>query len=246
MTHTFYTEKATPTPHNAASKGEIAPFVLFPGDPERAEFIANNYLQNSHKVTSIRGMLGFTGNYNGKAVSVMGSGMGGSSAGLYSYELFAFYDVEQIVRIGTAGGLQKDMTLGALVFALTASTDSNYALQYELPGTFSPVCNFDLLKRATFFAEQNAIPFYAGQIISSDLFSSYNARGENRSWQPWAKMGCLAQDMETYALYCNAAYLGKKALSITTNVCSCVTGENMFMNGHSSLDPMIKTALSLV
>ena len=125
------------TPHNAARSGDIAPVVLFPGDPLRAQYIADRYLAGSWQVTGVRNMLGFTGTWNGTPVSVMGSGMGGPSAGIYSYELFRFYGVEKIIRIGTAGGLQPELEPGALVFAMTASTDSNYAAQYRLPGTRS-------------------------------------------------------------------------------------------------------------
>lgn len=235
----------TPTPHNAAKKEDIAKTVLLPGDPQRAKYIAENFLKKAKKVTSIRGMKGYTGTFNGKPVTVMGSGMGGPSAGIYSYELFAFYDVEQIIRIGTAGGYQKDLPLGALVFAMTACTDSNYAYQYQLPGTFSPVADFDLLKKAVDYVENNKIPYRAGNILSSDMYSEYNALGELKAWKPWADMGCLAQDMETYAVYCNAAYLHKKAFSILTNVADCTTGKCL-EGGMAALEPMIKTALNLL
>jgi purine-nucleoside phosphorylase len=237
----------TPTPHNAAKAGDLAPFVLLPGDPLRAEYVAEHFLDAAKQVTGIRGMLGFTGTYRGKPVSVMGSGMGGPSAGIYSYELFAFYGVEHIIRIGTAGGFQTYLNPGDLVFAMTACTDSNYAYQYRLPGTFAPAGDFLLLKKAVGFAEGNGIPYRAGALFSSDMFSEYNALGPEQSWKPWADMGCLAQDMETYALYCNAAYLKKSALSIVTNVASCVTGEQMNAGngGMEMLEPMMKTALSL-
>ena len=237
------TEK-TPTPHNAAKNGEIAETVLLPGDPMRAKYIAENFLEDAREVTSVRGMKGFTGKYNGKKVSVMGSGMGGPSAGIYSYELFAFYGVEKIIRIGTAGGYKKEQLPGDLIFAMTASTDSNYAYQYALPGTFSPSGDFSLLKKAADFASQNSFRFEAGGIFSSDMYSEYNALGEE-AWKKWARMGCLAQDMETYALYCNAAYLNKKALSILTMVANCVTGATTDFS-FESLNPMIKTALSLI
>jgi len=235
-----------PTPHNAAEAGAIAPFVLFPGDPLRAQFVAQNFLKDAVQVTGVRGMLGYTGTYKGEPVSVMGSGMGGPSAGLYSYELFAFYGVEHIVRIGTAGGFQPWQNLGDLIFAMTACTDSNYAYQYQLPGTFSPSADFTLLKKAAKYAKKNGIGYAAGSLFSSDMYSEYNALGPEKAWKPWARMGCLAQDMETYALYCNAAYLNKSALSIVTNVASCVTGEVLDTSGFTALEPMIKTALSLL
>ena len=237
----------TPTPHNAAKAGDIAPFVLLPGDPLRAQYVAQHFLENVKQVTGVRGMLGFTGTYSGHPVSVMGSGMGGPSAGIYSYELFAFYGVEHIIRIGTAGGFQNFLKPGDLVFAMTACTDSNYAYQYKLPGTFCPSGDFALIKKAAAYAESNGIGYQAGSLFSSDMFSEYNALGPEQSWKPWADMGCLAQDMETYALYCNAAYLKKSALSIVTNVCSCITGEQMnaAKGGFASLEPMMKTALSL-
>lgn len=216
-----------PTPHNFADISQISKAVLLPGDPLRAEYISKMYLKNSVKINSARNMLGYTGFWKGVQITVMGSGMGGPSAGVYSYELFQFYGVEKIIRIGTAGGLQGNIGLGDIVFALTASSDSNYAYQYRLPGTFSPSADFSLLEKAVATARKEAFSFHAGPVFSSDLFSSYNALGAEESWKPWARMGCLVQDMETYALYCNAAWLGKKALSILTHTDSCVTGEGL-------------------
>ena len=233
-----------PTPHNSANIGDIAKTVLLPGDPNRAKFIAENFLQEVREVTAVRGITGYTGLYNGSPVTVMGSGMGGASAGIYSYELYAFYGVESIIRIGTAGGYKDSQEPGDLIFAVTACTDTNYAYQYELPGTFSPSCDFLLLKRATDYAASKNIRFEAGTILSSDMYSEYNAMGE-KAWKKWAAMGCLAQDMETYALYCNAAYIGKKALSITTMVANCVNGKHTDYS-YQSLTPMIETALSLI
>ena len=232
------------TPHNNAEKEQIARVVLLPGDPLRAKYIAQNFLDNSQQVTNVRGMLGFTGTWNGRPVTVMGSGMGGPSAGIYSYELFSCYNVDRIVRVGTAGGLQKEITPGDMVFAMTACTDSNYAYQYKLPGSFSPCADFGMLSAACGFAERQGFAFHAGSVFSSDLFSSYNAMGEKESWQPWARMGCLAQDMETFALYCNAAWLGKKAFSIVTVTDCCVTGHGLAENLRlSALEPMFKVAL---
>ncbi|MBQ9238332.1 MAG: purine-nucleoside phosphorylase [Treponema sp.] len=234
----------TPTPHNAAHENDIAPFVLFPGDPLRAEWIAHTFLTDARQVTAIRGMLGFTGTYGTTPVTVMGSGMGGASAGLYAYELFSFYHVDAIVRVGTAAGFQPTIKVGDIIFAMTASTDSNYAVQYQLPGLFSPAGDFSLLQKAAAAAEQRAIRYAAGALFSSDTYSEYNARGTD-AWQTWARMGCLAQDMETYALYCTAAYCQKRALTILTTVYSSATHESIEGAGFDKLTPMIETALSL-
>lgn len=232
------------TPHNKAELHDIAPVVLLPGDPLRAQYVAEQYLENSRQVTGVRNMLGFTGTYQGIPVSVMGSGMGGPSAGIYSYELFSFYGVERIIRIGTAGGLQENTKPGTLVFAITASTDSRFAYQYQLPGTYSPCASFNLFQKAVEIAQKNKMLFTAGGIFSSDMFSSYNALGEKASWEPWAKMNCLAQDMETYALYCTAAYLKKQALSVLTVTDSCVTGDGLPAEERiTALEPMFTVAL---
>lgn len=236
-----------PTPHNAATAVQIAKSVLFPGDPQRAQYIAQKYMPDSVQITSVRNMLGFTGTWKGIPLTVMGSGMGGPSAGIYSYELFKHYDVERIIRIGTAGGLQPDVRIGEIVLAMTSSTDSNYAYQYKLPGTFSPCADADLLEKACNSARLHNIGFRAGGVFSSDMFSAYNALGPEESWKPWARMGCLAQDMETFALYCNAAWLGKKALSILTVTDSCVTGEGLPSDKRmTALHDMFTVALETV
>lgn len=233
-----------PTPHIAASSGDIAQTVLFPGDPDRASHISERFLSGSVRFTAIRGITGFTGTWNGKRVSVMASGMGSASAGIYSYELFSFFGVERIIRIGTAGGLNAGIACGDLVFALSASTDSAYAGQYALPGTFSPCADFSLLERAVAAARGRSVRFHAGPVLSSDFFSEYNALGPEASWKKWADMGCLVQDMETYALYCNAARLGKKALSILTMTDSCANGTHIpGVSRIDALEPMITVAL---
>ena len=235
----------TPTAHNQAVKGQIAESVLMPGDPDRAIFVAEKFLTDAELVSDLRGMKAFTGNFNGKRVSVMSSGMGGASAGLYSYELFAFYGVEKIIRIGTAAGFQKEINAGDMVFAMTACTDSAYGAQYQLPGTFSPSGDFELLQKAAEYARANGLDFHAGSIFSSDYYSRYNALGIEKSWKPWADMGCLAQDMETYAIYCNAARFHKKAFSIVTNVYNKITDRGIEGN-KDVLIPMIKTALNII
>jgi len=233
-----------PTPHISATESQISKSVLFPGDPVRAQYIAKEFLDNPVQITNVRNITGFTGTWKGKSVTVMASGMGGPSAGIYSYELFRFYGADEIIRIGTAGGLQPCCEAGSVVFALSASTDSNYASQYRLPGTFSPSADFSLLEKAVAAARIASVDFHAGPIFSSDFFSEYNALGPELSWKLWAKMGCLAQDMETYSLYCNAAWFGKKALSIVTITDSCVTGKGLEKDKRiTALHPMITIAL---
>lgn len=244
---------AMSTPHNNAEAGDIAETVLLPGDPLRAQYIAEKYLTDVRRFSAIRNMLGFTGNYrseDGKTVpvSVMGSGMGGPSCGIYSYELYSFYGVKNIIRIGTSGGLQDFLEPGDLVFAMTASTDSAWADQYKLPGTFSPCGDFRLLSKAAETAESHGYRYFTGGIFSSDYFSDYCALNEvtgKPSWAPWARMGCLVQDMETYALYSNAAWLGKSALSIVTHTDSCVIPEKhlSYENRIPELEKMFVTAL---
>ncbi|MDD2296198.1 MAG: purine-nucleoside phosphorylase [Sphaerochaetaceae bacterium] len=231
------------TPHNSATTGTLAKTVLFPGDPERAAWVADAFLENAIEVTHVRGMRGFTGMYQGTSISVMASGMGGPSAGIYSYELFSVYEVDTIIRIGTSGGLQEYIAVGDLVFALTASTDSAWAHQYQLQGTFSPAVSYPLIEAAVRSARDLQVPYHAGMVFSSDLFSDYNALGPD-SWKAWARMGALVQDMETYALYSTAAYTGKKALSILTMTDSCVTGKGLEKEQRmSALAPMIRVAL---
>jgi purine-nucleoside phosphorylase len=231
------------TPHNSALPGQIASTVLMPGDPLRAKYVADTYLSDVVQFNQVRGMLGFTGTYKGKRISIMGSGMGGPSMGIYSYELFSHYGVERIIRIGTCGGLTADVEVGDLVFAQSASTDSNYAAQYNLGGTFAPCADYQLLETAVAAARRLAIPFWVGNILSSDIFSLYNAQGDE-GWKKWARMGCAATDMECYALYCNAAYLHKKALTILTCSDSNVTHREMTsLERQTSLQNMFQVAL---
>jgi purine-nucleoside phosphorylase len=233
-----------PTPHNGATVGQIAKTVLFPGDPDRAKHISENFLSGSFQFTAIRGITGYTGTWKSKEVSVMASGMGSASAGIYSFELYKFFGVENIIRIGTAGGLQSNIACGDIVFALSASTDSAYASQYSLPGTFSPCADFSLVEKAVAAAREASIGFHAGSVFSSDFFSEYNALGSKASWEKWAGVGCLVQDMETYALYCNAAFLGKRALSILTMTDSCANESHLPHGSRlASLAPMITVAL---
>lgn len=200
-----------PTPHIKAQKGEIAPKVLMPGDPLRAKFIAENFLTESYCYNDVRGMLGFTGIYKGEKISVQGSGMGMPSMGIYSHELFTEYDVESIIRIGSAGAIAEDVKLRDVVVGVGACTNSNYAHQFGLPGTFAPTADFELLKNAYEVAKSLQIPCRFGNILSSDTF--YDASSSTAVWQ---KMNVLAVEMEAAALYMNASFLGKKALCILT------------------------------
>ena len=198
------------TPHNKAEAGDIAKVVLMPGDPLRAKYIAETYLTEVKCFNSVRNMLGFTGKYKGKELSVMGGGMGIPSISIYSYELYKFYDVDTIIRIGSAGALQEDIALKDIVMAQGACTDSRFAYQYELPGTFAPIADFSLLEKAVAEARALEIPFKVGNVVSSDIF--YNAYPDVA--KKWADMGALCLEMEAAALYMNAAKLKKKALAI--------------------------------
>lgn len=211
------------TPHNEAKEGQIAKTVLMPGDPLRAQFIAENYLENPVCFNHVRNMLGFTGTYKGKEVSVMGGGMGMPSIGIYSYELFQFYGVENIIRIGSAGGYADDLKLGDLVIGMGASTNSNFASQYNLPGTFAPIADYDLVRKAVEAAEKLSVPVKVGNILSSDVFYEDNSDAKLE----WKKMGVLAVEMEAAALYMNAARLGKKALCMLTISDHLFTGEEL-------------------
>lgn len=199
------------TPHNSAEKGEIAKTVLMPGDPLRAEFIAKNYLENPVCYNNVRGMLGFTGKYKGVEVSVQGSGMGIPSIGIYSYELFNEYDVENIIRVGTAGGIADSVNLRDVVIAMGACTNSNYAAQFDLPGTYAPTASYELLSKAVSAAENHGCTYHVGNILSSDTFYD-----DSNSLAKWQKMNVLAVEMESAALYMNAARAGKNALCILT------------------------------
>ena len=210
------------TPHNSAAKGEIAKTVLMPGDPLRAQFIAENFLTDAKLVNNVRGIHGYTGTYQGVPVSVMASGMGMPAIGIYSHELFAFYDVENIIRIGSAGAMTAKLKLRDVVAAQAACTNSNYMAQFGMPGTFAPIADFELLETAVAIAREKGVRMPVGNVLSSDNF--YDASGKTMDW---AKMGVLCAEMESAALYANAAYLGKRALSLLTISDSIVTGEEL-------------------
>lgn len=232
----------TPTPHNAASPEDIAKTVLMPGDPLRAKFIAENFLTDTVCVNSVRNMLAFTGKYQDKRVTVMGGGMGMPSVGIYTYELFNFYGVEKIIRIGSAGTLNERAGLRDVVIGVGASTDSNYAHQYQLPGTFAPIADFDLARAAAEAGERLGIKTVAGNILSSDVFYSDDAD----SLKKWQKMGILAVEMEAAALYMNAARACKKALCLLTISDSPMSGESLSAEDRqNSFTDMMKLALEI-
>ena len=238
-----HTGAPTPTPHNSAMAGDFAKTVLMPGDPLRAKYIAENFLEDAVLVNNVRGIQGYTGTYKGKRVSVMASGMGMPTMGLYSYELFAFYGVENIIRIGTAGSMSPDLKVRDVLISMGACTDSNYAAQYKLPGTFAPIASFELLQKAVETAKAMGSRFMVGNVVSSDCFYSDNMAETVAGWQ---KMGVLAAEMETAALYMNAARLGKKALSIFTVSDSMVTGEALpAEDRQTSFTEMMKIALEI-
>ena len=211
----------TPTPHIGAQQGEIAEKVIMAGDPLRAKFMAERFLENPVQYNSVRGMLGYTGTYKGTRISVQGHGMGMPSIGIYSYELYNFYGVKSIIRTGSAGAYHPDLQLGDVMIAIGACTDSNYAAQYNLPGTFSPTADFDLARAAVEKAEQMGIRYRVGNILSSDVFYGDDAE----RWMQWQKMGVMGVEMEAAALYMNASRSGNKALCICTVSDSLVTGE---------------------
>lgn len=210
----------TPTPHIGAKYGEIAKTVIMAGDPLRAKFMAENFLDNPVQFNNVRGMLGFTGTHQGKRVSVMGHGMGIPSIGIYSYELFNFYGVETIMRVGSAGSLHTDLHVGDLCLAMGACTNSNYAAQFELPGTISPIADFGLLRAAADACDRFGYHYKVGNVLSSDTFYSDNPQNDK-----WARMGVLAIEMEATALYLNAVHAGKRALTILTISDHLITGE---------------------
>ena len=213
---------AIPTPHiGCTEQGIIAETVLLPGDPLRAKYIADNFLEDVVQFNTVRNMFGYTGTYKGKKISVMGSGMGIPSIGIYSYELIHFYGVKNLIRIGSCGSLQEDVKIRDVIIGMGACTNSNYASQYNLPGTYAPIASYELLSKAVKVAAEKEIDVKVGNILSSDIF--YDADAD--SWKKWAKMGVMGVEMEAAALYMNAAYAGVNALCILTVSDSLVTHE---------------------
>lgn len=231
-----------PTPHIEAKKDQIAKSVLMPGDPLRAKYIAETFLENAECVNKVRNMLAYTGEYKGKKVTVFGGGMGMPSVGIYSYELFQFYDVEQIIRIGTAGSLSEKVQLRDVVVGIGASTDSNYAAQYQLPGIFAPIADFELAQKAVRAAKEMNIKTVAGNVLTTDVF--YGANPD--ALKQWAQMGVLAVEMEIAALYYNAAKTGKRALGLLTISDAPLRGESLSsMDRQTSFTDMMKIALEI-
>ena len=230
-----------PTPHIGAERGEIADTVIMAGDPLRAQFMAETFLEDITQFNSVRGMLGFTGTYNGKRISVMGHGMGIPSIGIYTYELYNFYGVQTIIRVGSAGAYSKDLHIGDLILAQGACTDSNYANQYKLGGVFAPIADFDLLKRAANECERLGYAYKVGNVLSTDVFYA-----DTPSLDGWIKMGVLGVEMEAAALYMNAARANKKALVICTVSDHIITGEQTTSEERrTTFTHMMEVALSL-
>jgi purine-nucleoside phosphorylase len=235
-------QSKTPTPHIGAQHGEIAETVIMAGDPLRAKLMAERFLEAPVQFNNVRGMLGFTGTYQGKRVSVMGHGMGIPSIGIYTYELYNFYDVKTIIRVGSAGSIQEDLHVGDLVIAQGACTNSNYASQYELPGTFAPIANFDLMRRAADTCDRLGYRYRVGNVLTSDTFYTENAHNDK-----WIAMGVLAVEMEIAGLYMNAARAGKQALAICTVSDHIITGEvTTAEERQTTFTHMMDVAFSLI
>lgn len=226
-----------PTPHIEANYGEIAKKVLMPGDPLRAKYIAENFLDDARLVNKVRNMFAYTGTYKGEEITVMGSGMGCPSIGIYSYELFNGYDVDLIIRIGTAGGLHPKLNIGDIVIGQAACTDSAYITQHKFSGAFAPIGDFATIMSLYNSATKLGKNVHVGNIFSSDIF--YNEKGED-----WTKLGVLAVEMEAAALYFNAVKANKKAVAMCT--ISDIPSKGIGMSSEErekSLDDMIKIAL---
>lgn len=228
--------------HNEAKIGEIGKTVLMPGDPLRAKYIAETYLTDVFCYNQVRGMSGFTGFYKGKKVSIQGSGMGIPSMGIYAYELYKEYDVDTIIRVGTAGAVHEKVTVGDIVLAMGCCTNSSFADQYELPGIYAPLADYDTLEQAVNELRKLEVPFHVGNVFSSDVFYEDRAGSKGR----WAKMGVLVQEMETMGLYCTAARLGKQALGMVTVGSSIHSNEKLSNEDRETkLDSMIVAALEM-
>ncbi len=230
------------TPHIKATSADFAKTVLMPGDPLRSKFVAETFLENARLVNNVRGIQGYTGTYKGVPVSVMASGMGMPSIGIYSYELFNFFGVDNIIRIGSAGGLADDVQLRDIIIGMGACTNSMYADQYDLGGTFAPIASYKMLELAVNEAKALGVRYRVGNLLSSDVF--YNARqGFNEGWY---KMGVLGVEMEAAALYMNAAAAGKNALAICTVSDHIRRGEALDADARqNTFTDMMKIALEV-
>ena len=231
-----------PTPHIKATPADFAPTVLMPGDPLRAKFVAENLLTDARLVNNVRGIRGYTGTWKGTPVSVMASGMGMPSIGIYSYELYNFFGVENIIRIGSAGGLADDIRLRDIIIGMGACTNSNYAAQYNLNGTFAPIADFTLLRAAVSECEALGVRYKVGNLLSSDVF--YHA--DPHFNQGWYKMGVLGVEMEAAGLYMNAAAAGKRALAICTVSDHILRGEALDADARqNTFTDMMTVALNV-
>ena len=229
-----------PTPHIEAKAGQIAKTVLMPGDPLRSKFIAETFLENPVLVNNVRGVQGYTGTWKGVPVTVMASGMGIPSIGIYSWELYNFYDVDNIIRVGSAGALADDLKLMDVVAGAGACTDSNFAHQFGINGTFAPIADYTLLSQAVAAAAANGVALRVGNVLSSDNFYNDGSDGPDQ----WKKMGVLAIEMEAAALYCNAAYTKKRGLSLCSISDNILTGEELSPEARqTSFTAMMKIAL---
>ncbi|MEN6564561.1 MAG: DeoD-type purine-nucleoside phosphorylase [Christensenella sp.] len=234
------TSRLTPTQHNYAKKGEIAETVLMPGDPKRAQYIAENFLSGATLVNDIRLMYAYTGMYKGRRVSIMAHGMGGPSIAIYAHELYAYYGVENIIRIGTAGALFKEAAMGSLIAVSGACYNTNYAAQFKLDGVFSAVASYSVLSNLVEVARSHGIQCQPGLVLSSDIYYQYDPESDER----WVKFGVLAVEMETAALYLEAARNGKKAGSLLTITGNLITGEYLTPGRNNRVyDNMIRIAL---
>lgn len=232
-----------PTAHNNAKLGDIAETILLPGDPLRAKFIAETFLDNPVMYNTVRGMYGYTGYYKGKKISVQGSGMGIPSIGIYSYELINFYGVKNLIRVGSAGAINENLKVHDIVIGMGACTDSNYANQFNLPGTFAPIASYDLLKKSVDIANSKNINVTLGNIVSNDVFYSDSGLDNLAKWN---KMGVLAVEMEAAALYMNAARAGVNALCILTISDCPFTGEECSSHERQvAFTKMMEIALEL-
>lgn len=234
--------KNYPTPHIDSTPDKIAKTVLMPGDPLRAKYVAENFLTDAVLFNNVRGINGYTGTYKGVPVSVMASGMGMPSIGIYSYELFNFFDVDNIIRIGSAGAMSERVKVRDLVFGMGACTNSSFADQYHLPGRFAPIASYKLLEAAVKIAEDLKLNYHVGNLLSSDTF--YN--DDPADSLSWCKMGVLAVEMEAAALYMNAARANKRALAICTISDSLISGDSLpAIDRQNSFTDMMTLALDL-
>lgn len=232
-----------PTPHIHAKAGDFAETVLLPGDPLRAKFIADNFLENVKQINSVRNMFGFTGTYQGKPVSVMGTGMGCASIGIYSHELIHFYGCKNLIRVGTAGALTPKVNVGDIILAQGACTNSNYVRLFGLPGDYACIASFELLRRAADAAEKSKLKYFVGNVLSSDGFYAPRAQVTTS----WTDMGVLAVEMESAALYANAARAGVHALTILTISDSEFSGHiTTAQERQNTFTNMMKLALQII